>query len=90
MPSLESLYGDRIRELETENKRLRTLIARSPLFRGPCPFCLYNGPGFYQPKTHECAKLRFDPQSEMEALQFSLGIYPDVRSVFLESKDEQP
>jgi hypothetical protein len=40
----------RIKELED------MLFARGAMEEAPCFCCGYNGPGYYQPDTHPCAK----------------------------------
>lgn len=42
--------GKRIKELED------MLFARGAMEEAPCFCCGYNGPGYYQPGTHPCAK----------------------------------
>lgn len=32
-------------------------VAATALSDAPCSRCGYNGPGYYQPETHPCAKL---------------------------------
>ena len=38
-------------------KYLQIIIENRLHHKSPCCLCGYNGPGFYQPDTHECIKL---------------------------------
>jgi hypothetical protein len=47
----------RAEQAERERDRLRAVILRAGLWQtAPCCLCGYNGPGYYQPGTHDCAR----------------------------------
>lgn len=51
---------DRAKRAEAERDRLRNEILRRGWWRkagAPCALCGYDGEGYYQPATHDCARL---------------------------------
>lgn len=58
---LESLIKPKQKEkMLDQSKRIKELedmlFARGAMEEAPCFCCGYNGPGYYQPDTHPCAK----------------------------------
>lgn len=61
-PEMERAQESRIRmhaeisRLRSEVYRLKGIIKDAGLWKeAPCCICGYNGPGYFQPKTHFCA-----------------------------------
>ncbi len=45
---------------EIIDKLEKLLFSLGAMNKPPCFKCGYNGPGYYQPETHPCAKLHHD------------------------------
>lgn len=68
-------------------KLLRTYEATKqpmPLSEAPCSKCGYNGPGYYQPSTHQCAATSIKPATVSEDV-----IEREAKRLFDENKDSQ-
>jgi hypothetical protein len=50
-------WRDIIPILIKEVRMLHKFIVQHHFHDAPCPLCGYNGPGYYQAKTHPCSKL---------------------------------
>lgn len=50
----DRLTADRIIELEN------LLFAKGQMISAPCFCCGYNGPNYYQPQVHPCAKRHYE------------------------------
>ena len=52
---------DNVEWLISEVRRLRELVVfYGGLESAPCKVCGYNGPGYWQPSQHECARIWHD------------------------------
>ncbi len=56
----ETVLIEAANTIEVQEARIRELegaLLKSGAWKiAPCCICGYNGPGYYQPDTHECAK----------------------------------
>jgi hypothetical protein len=68
-----------VKAQDEEIARLMPLVIKTKRFeRGDCPICHYNGPGYFQPDKHPCAKYYHEAEinpSLDEALNSGDGSY---------------
>jgi hypothetical protein len=74
--SLAPALASALREAWGEIDRLKGSIVKTKRFeQGNCPICGYNGPGYFQPDKHPCAKYYHRDYPLDEALNAGDGSY---------------